>query len=630
MDSILVRTHAKENIDCLRARDYYFDLAKKLHACKTALAVANPVLLILSYIPILQSRLGYTDFSRDVFIGILTLMTMAASFLIFDPIIARYTGISNMLRDHYDRVVLDIPGPCFIHDSTQIKRYLQKADKGPLRPNYAYWYGEIFSSHKNSNIFCCQLDNIFYSYYAYAYTGRILSFIMIIFWVIALGMLATLVLTGNLWVALFIAFSLAECFEIIHNEISKVKETTAHCGQIIADTEKIGREQLTDECILAMQHAVDENRSFCIFLPQPIRNRFLKSEGNKYKEALNAVKEKLWGEDAILPEKDTQIDLVSEDGQWCVPMSELHAHLRKMLEQVIAVFDAEGIDYTLDGGTLIGAMRASTQGFVPWDDDVDLLIPADQIEKAKDALRKHLQFPIQDAESERYYAPYLASFRIREDNCHSTIDDRENPFGFKQKDRGIFLDVYTYSPILKTLFLDKLYRRLLIHPLNKKMRNLQVRYKSAKKLARDEKKFLRLKDRYLRRLSFYKRHAKNRRYWAYSPEYVHDYAVPGPYFSYETVFGKKALNPWEGMQCRIPTNHTSILEGYYGKDWETSPYPSQQALWVEFKENWYSNAKDGITAQKHIANLVFVDDTYTKRELPQATCMVELDDRRKN
>ena len=44
-----------------------------------------------------------------------------------------------------------------------------------------------------------------------------------------------------------------------------------------------------------------------------------------------------------------------------------------MLERIDAAFAESGLRYTLDGGTLLGAVRH--RGFIPWDDDVDLLMP---------------------------------------------------------------------------------------------------------------------------------------------------------------------------------------------------------------------------------------------------------------
>lgn len=64
-----------------------------------------------------------------------------------------------------------------------------------------------------------------------------------------------------------------------------------------------------------------------------------------------------------------------------VGLAEAKQAMVKMLEVLADVCEANGLRYYLDGGTLIGAARH--KGFIPWDDDVDVMMPKPDCGKLK-------------------------------------------------------------------------------------------------------------------------------------------------------------------------------------------------------------------------------------------------------
>ena len=56
-----------------------------------------------------------------------------------------------------------------------------------------------------------------------------------------------------------------------------------------------------------------------------------------------------------------------------IEIAEAKQAMLGMLETLADVCEANGLRYYLDGGTLIGAARH--KGFIPWDDDIDVMMP---------------------------------------------------------------------------------------------------------------------------------------------------------------------------------------------------------------------------------------------------------------
>ena len=61
------------------------------------------------------------------------------------------------------------------------------------------------------------------------------------------------------------------------------------------------------------------------------------------------------------------------------PLEKLHTVLLDMLKTVMDFCDDHGIVCFLDSGTLLGAVRHA--GFIPWDDDADICMDAENYRK---------------------------------------------------------------------------------------------------------------------------------------------------------------------------------------------------------------------------------------------------------
>ena len=67
-------------------------------------------------------------------------------------------------------------------------------------------------------------------------------------------------------------------------------------------------------------------------------------------------------------------------------LAEIHAELLEQLKDIISVCERHGIRYNMMCGSLLGAVRH--QGFIPWDDDVDLLITREEFTRFREIYPK--------------------------------------------------------------------------------------------------------------------------------------------------------------------------------------------------------------------------------------------------
>lgn len=603
MNSILRKTHIKKNIDILKARDYYFDLSKRLNLLKTIIVLVPPSILFASY---LLSIIKFTILPKDygeVIVGIVTVCVAFAVYFL-DHLIDKFTFTSNNLRALYDHEVLNVRYNPLTHPTNNMNIHLKVSDKIGYSSKYETWYSEVFSDNHLANVFCCQIDNILYSKHAYRKAKRMYITFLSIYSLFATSSVLLSLLYSEVMIAFFIVFSLLEFYDVFYSKIAALKDGLELCAKFDNFAKTITPESLNSTIIEQTQELVNKNRELSIFLPRIIRKKFLKDDNPFYQE-LNRYKDMYMGTRATIPEGASDIEIVYEDGSDSIALDEVQNRLSVILRDVVAVLDKEGIEYTLDGGTLIGAMRPSTQGFIPWDDDIDIAIPVHKLEHAKAVLKESLNYIIQDTENEPYYSPRLSAFKIREPNSQSMISEKDSLLYKKYQNKGLFIDVYAFSPVLLCKPFDKLFRRFIIHPLNRKLEHIE-NGPSAKADNKREAMFFKWKNRYSKILAFYRSHAKNTKWYAYYPGYIYNLSKPGPYHNLTELYGaQQNYCAWESENYKVPADPNAILCAYYGKKWIEPPYCTKKQLVEKYGNMWYSKAPTKITALKHISNILY-------------------------
>lgn len=120
-------------------------------------------------------------------------------------------------------------------------------------------------------------------------------------------------------------------------------------------------------------------------------------------------------------------------------LDKLHQCLLIIADEIDRICINNDIKYTLIGGSLIGAVRHN--GFIPWDDDMDIGMRREDYNRFLDVCKRDLQskFDLQTVDTDENYVYGFAKLMLKE----TTLME----FGrAKTKDRkGIFVDIFPFD-----------------------------------------------------------------------------------------------------------------------------------------------------------------------------------------
>lgn len=115
-------------------------------------------------------------------------------------------------------------------------------------------------------------------------------------------------------------------------------------------------------------------------------------------------------------------------------LNKLRSSQLEILDYVVTICEKNELKYCLIGGTLLGAIRHN--GYIPWDDDIDICMPRKDYEKFKKIFENSEKFILDDYSTNKdYWLPFI---KIRNNKTLYKENIQEKYSG----NSGIWIDIF--------------------------------------------------------------------------------------------------------------------------------------------------------------------------------------------
>lgn len=134
-------------------------------------------------------------------------------------------------------------------------------------------------------------------------------------------------------------------------------------------------------------------------------------------------------------------------------MNDLQKVILDIYKSVKLICDNNEIPYYAIGGTAIGAVRHN--GFIPWDDDLDIAVPIEKFDFLISKLEKNLPdyYKVFDYRSSKYYPCMF----IKVVDTRTTFIEKLD-YTLPEAYKGVFIDIMPMSGVPSEAFMKKLYK----------------------------------------------------------------------------------------------------------------------------------------------------------------------------
>lgn len=243
----------------------------------------------------------------------------------------------------------------------------------------------------------------------------------------------------------------------------------------------------------------------------------------------------------------------------------------EILKEVKRICDENNITYSLDGGTLLGAIRH--KGFIPWDDDLDISMVRDEYERFLQIAPKVIkpEYVVQSWYSEAGYGLPFAKVRKKNTLYIEKVTEKASC------NQGIFIDIFPYDEYPEDIRAQKKQGKVFMFykTLIRAKCHYTPWYESGS--INWKKYILYLPFRFLSifqskesMIRKYDDNAKKYNGEGHKKLYVQDISTYGSYLVNSEMFQDEIMIPFEDDKFMIPRDYDRLLTAIYG-DYMTPP-----------------------------------------------------------